>query len=177
MNTAIFMRSRTNLPETELTAPSPEAVAAAVPLGARLQVHEARLSELWQQRAENVAAAGALIAGREDDWRADAKTGRELNRLQDERLKIEREIVAVRQAAAPLREERAAKIATALGSIRREAAGQALAALAAIRSATDLLNQCRVAVERAGGGEGHRVILPDLGHVELLARRIAGAGK
>jgi hypothetical protein len=116
-----------------------------------------------------------LIAARgEDDGNFHSRPNRQIASLAAQRQEIDEAIAKARTEAMPLRQARAALIATALEPERRLSAVRLLAGLTALRAGADLIEQVRQAIERAGGGEGQRMILPDLGPVEALARRIAG---
>jgi len=151
--------------------PSPSAIAAQVEMTSAHRRAEETLRALRAERTALTDREATLRLALGDNQPVGVRA--ELRSTTRHREEIEGKIRDLRVEIVPMRNAHAERVRAALATPRQEAAAALLQALAALREAAEMLSACHEA-ERRHFGDPAIISLPDLGHIELLARRAAG---
>jgi len=154
--------------------PSVAAIAAGVARTAKHERAELALAEARAKRANLRRETATLATAAMAQSGTTASVRRRADAMQKEAEAIEAEIGAARQAVAPLRAAHREAVRVALAVRTREAGAAILAALDTLRAAALTLDEVDDALVRAGGGERRYLSLPDMGRIEIAARRAVG---
>jgi hypothetical protein len=157
-----------------VAAETPAEIVAKIRRGAALQLAEKNLAELRRRVGEIQSEMGALVAAKQKVVIAEhnAAIDRDLQRLASEHAALGTEVAPAFSAVQSARAEFDARVVEALSPLRRQAVTSALKAVAELRAALEIFDNCNSAARRVGAPEQRRPT-GILGYLDNLASAFA----